>query len=295
MTRTVQSFTVDAPGASIGYDIHGSLDDGGTPLFMFGSPMDASGFTALASRFTDRPVVTYDPRGAGRSVRTDDADVTTVDEQADDLRRVIEAVGAPRVDVFASSGGAVNVLALVCAGTSSRLGTVVAHEPPMAAFLPDRDAIVRAAHGLKTVLETKGYPAAMARFIQFVMHAGPYPDDFDTVPAPDPAMFGIGPDAQPGSNDRALLVLNRDTTSYRPDLDALRATPTRVVLGYGAESSEQMPARGTKALAEQLGVEPVVFPSHHGGFTEGPHGMGGDPDAFAVTLREVLDAGSGQS
>jgi hypothetical protein len=40
-------------------------------------------------------------------------------------------------------------------------------------------------------------------------------------------------------------------------------------------------------VAERLGVDAVIFPSHHGGF-----GQQGDPDAFAATLRRVLtDAG----
>ena len=34
---------------------------------IIGSPMDATGFGTLAGHFTDRPVVTYDPRGAGRN------------------------------------------------------------------------------------------------------------------------------------------------------------------------------------------------------------------------------------
>ena len=35
-----------------------------------------------------------------------------------------------------------------------------------------------------------------------------------------------------------------------------------------------------------------MFPSHHGGFLGGEHGYAGEPEAFAVTLRDVLDAGS---
>ena len=41
------------------------------PLVMIGQPMTAEGFDSLASHFTDRTVVTYDPRGLGRSTRTD--------------------------------------------------------------------------------------------------------------------------------------------------------------------------------------------------------------------------------
>ena len=59
--------------AEIAYDVRGPLPtvDGRPPLFMIGQPMDASGFAALASHFPDRTVVTYDPRGLGRSTRKD--------------------------------------------------------------------------------------------------------------------------------------------------------------------------------------------------------------------------------
>ena len=58
----------------IAYDVHGPLPtaDGRPPLLMIGQPMEASGFATLASHFPDRTVVTYDPRGLGRSTRKDD-------------------------------------------------------------------------------------------------------------------------------------------------------------------------------------------------------------------------------
>jgi hypothetical protein len=64
---------LETAGADIAYDVRGSLPtaDGRPPLFMIGQPMDASGFDTLASHFPDRTVVTYDPRGLGRSVRKD--------------------------------------------------------------------------------------------------------------------------------------------------------------------------------------------------------------------------------
>lgn len=39
--------------------------------------MGAAGFGTLAGYFTDRTVVTYDPRGVERSTRTDDAREST--------------------------------------------------------------------------------------------------------------------------------------------------------------------------------------------------------------------------
>lgn len=56
-------------GVDIAYDARAPLPtaDGRPPLFMIGQPKDASGFATLASHFPDRTVVTYDPRGLGRS------------------------------------------------------------------------------------------------------------------------------------------------------------------------------------------------------------------------------------
>ena len=77
--------------------------------------------------------------------------------------------------------------------------------------------------------------------------------------------------------------------SYGHDFGALRAVSTRVVIGAGAESEGEMTHRAALAVAERLGTEPVIFPSHHGGFLGGEFGWRGDPDSFAVTLRDVLD------
>jgi hypothetical protein len=59
----------------------------------------------------------------------------------------------------------------------------------------------------------------------------------------------------------------------------------------GVESEGQLAARGAGALAERLGVELTMFPSHRGGFMGGEFSQRGDPDGFAASLRRVLDAG----
>src|SRR5829696_6173792 len=136
---------LEAAGAEIAYDVRGPLPtaDGRSPLFMIGQPMDASGFDTLASHFPDRTVVTYDPRGLGRSIRTDGRVDNSPTVQADDVHAVIEALGAGPVEMFASSGGAVAALALVT-GYPDDLTTLVAHEPPLIPVLPDAAAAQRA-------------------------------------------------------------------------------------------------------------------------------------------------------
>jgi hypothetical protein len=77
-------------------------------------------------------------------------------------------------------------------------------------------------------------------------------------------------------------------THHRHDFDALRAAPTRIVIGAGADSANEMAGRCAVAVAERLGVEPITFPGGHGGFLGGEYGQQGKPDEFAATLRDVL-------
>ena len=135
--------SLEVPGATIVYDVHGSLpaDDGRPPLLMVGQPMDAGGFGTLASHFPDRTVVTYDPRGLGRSTRSDGSIINDPVVQAEDLHRLVDALGVGAVDLFASSGGAVTSLALVAAHPDD-VRTLVAHEPPLFTLLPDATAAV---------------------------------------------------------------------------------------------------------------------------------------------------------
>ena len=114
---TVSNQVLETAEAEIAYDVHGPLPtaDGRPPLVLIGQPMDASGFTTLASLLTDRTVVTYDPRGLGRSTRKDGGTDNSPTAQARDVHAVIEALGGGPVDMFASSGGAVTAFALVAA------------------------------------------------------------------------------------------------------------------------------------------------------------------------------------
>ncbi len=282
-----KTHTLDVPGAVLTYDVRSNEASTYPVLLIIGSPMGASGFATLASHFTDRTVVTYDPRGADRSRRTDGAAQTTPDEHADDLHRLISALDAGPVDIFASSGGAVNALALV-ATHPEQVRTLVAHEPPASQELPDREAVLAACVDIRQTYQRSGFGPAMAKFIALVSYQGPLPAGYADQPGPDPAMFGL-PAEDDGSRDDALLGQNIVTcNTYRHDFGALRAASTRVVIGVGAESGQGIAGRAGLAVAERLGTPPVTFPGDHGGFLGGEQGRTGEPDAFAATLHKVL-------
>lgn len=191
------------------------------------------------------------------------------------------------MDIFASSGGAVNALVLV-ARHPEQVRTLVAHEPPAAQVLPDRGAALAAAVGIHEMYQREGVGPAMAKFFALIALKGPIPPDFADQPPPNPADFGL-PTEDDGRRDDPMLGPHIvATTRYEHDFDALRSASTRIVIGAGAESEDEMTHRAALALAEQLGTSAVIFPSHHGAFLGGEFGWRGDPDAFAATLRDVL-------
>jgi pimeloyl-ACP methyl ester carboxylesterase len=235
-------------------------------------------------------VVTYDPRGLGRSVRKDDRVDNVPEIQARDVHAVIAELAAGPVEMFASSGGAVTALALVAAYPGD-VTTLIAHEPPMIPVLPDAAAAQRARDGFRDVYLAKGRSAGMAAFIAMTSWRGEFTDNYFAQQASDPAAFGM-PTEDGGSRDDPLLSdRSWAISSYWPDIAALAAAPTQVVIAVGEESHDTFTGRAAVATAELLGQQATVFPSHHGGFLGGDFGYAGQPEAFAGKLRDVLGTG----
>jgi pimeloyl-ACP methyl ester carboxylesterase len=262
--------TLDVPGARLHYETRGS----GPVLLAIGSPMDSTGFAALAEALADRfTVVTYDPRGIAKSTREDDDADITPEVQADDVHRLIEAVGGGPVDYFGSSGGAVVGLALVQAHPGD-VRTLVAHEPPVIEMLDDPE---RQHADITRIYETYRAEGTGPAMMMFMRHIGVLGDG--EVPAWEPTpeqLAGMEP-----TNRVFFGHLIRQTTGFRPDLDALRAAPTRIVVGVGAASKGQLAHRTGAAFAERFGAEAVEFPGDHGGFI-------GEAQPFAALLQKVL-------
>lgn len=284
---TATTRTLNVPGAILTYDVHQNDEATAPVLLLIGSPMGASGFGTLAGHFPDRTVVTYDPRGVERSRWTQDAHQATPEMHADDLHRLIATLDAGPVDLFASSGGAVNALVLVTQHPE-QVRMLVAHEPPAFDALPDRAEAMAASRDIHETYMRHGFGPAMAKFIALVSHDGPVTADYTDRPAPDPAMYGL-PIDDDGQRDDPLLAQNMISSSHvQLDFDAIRAASTRTVLAVGVESGGTIASRAARSVAERLGTTPVTFPSDHAGFLGGEYSQTGDPEAFAIKLREVL-------
>jgi pimeloyl-ACP methyl ester carboxylesterase len=278
ITDGITTRSIDVPGARLHYEVRGGADSAGPLLFVIGSPMGAAEFAPLADALASgRTVVTYDPRGLAGSTIDDPTQDATPDLRADDVAAILDALGAESADVFGSSGGAVTGLALV-SRHPGRVRTLIAHEPPLLELLSDAEA-QRA--GTDDIIETFHREGPDAAFVQFMTTAG-----YDLS---DPK-FGPPPGPEPTEEEQAKQMAGaarffnhelRDTTRYLPDVAALLASSTEVLVGIGVDSGHLLTHRTSTALCELLGSSPVEFPGDHVGFLEAP-------GAFADRVREVL-------
>ena len=267
---TVTAASLEVPGARIYYEVRGT----GPAVLLLGSPMDADSFAPLADQLAgDHTVVTMDPRAIHRSSVEDRDQDSTPPMRADDVARLLTHLGLGPAAAFGSSGGAVTLLALAQA-RPDLVHTVIAHEPPLDELLEDREERRAVADAIVTAYLTEGRPAAWRLFLA---------DANIELPEPVFAEMFAAPLEGHAAADEDFFFRHemRPTIEFVPDLDALRAGGTRLVVGIGAESTGQVCDRTSTALAGALGIEPVIFPGDHIGFTE-------DPNGFAAALRPFL-------
>lgn len=267
----VQTGSLEVPGARLHYEVRGQ----GPLLLLVGAPMDAAAFAPLADLLaTDHTVVTTDPRAINRSSVADRDQDSTPELRADDLSRILTHLDLGPAAVFGSSGGAVTALALVQAHPE-QVHTVIPHEPPLLWLLDDRAEQYAATDDLRNTYLGGDVLGGWGKFMAQA-----------NIVLPEGAleyMFGGDRDPQAVADETFWISHEiRPSTRWEPDLDALRALPTRFVIGIGEDSVGQLCERTSTVLAKELGVEPARFPGGHIGFVE-------DPERFAPPLRSVLE------
>lgn len=260
------------PGAQLHYEVRGA----GPVVALVGAPMGAGAFAPLADLLAvDHTVLTTDPRGIDRSPLDDPEQDSTPELRANDLARLLAHLDLGPATVLGSSGGAVTALALA-QEHPEQVRTVIAHEPPLEELLEDRERRRAATDDIIATYVEHGPGPAWGKFLAeagIVMPEGEGPGG-----PPEP----MERDPREVADERRFFLHElRATAHWMPDLDALRAVPSRIVVGIGEGSRGQSCELTSRALAVALGIEPTWFPGDHTGFVE-------DPEGFAATLRRVL-------
>jgi len=271
-TTPAATATLRVRGADLYYELRGS----GPLVALHAAPMDADSFGPLAELLAvDHTVLTSDPRGINRS-NVDDADQDVTPEmRADDLAALLRHVDAGPAVLFGSSGGAVSALALTQAHPEL-VDTVIAHEPPLAELVGDREEIRRQTVDMIDTYLSGDRRGAWSKFMQTA--------NIDLPAGLFEAIFGGAIEGQVAVDEHfSFAHMEYATTFWRPDVPTLRGAGVNLVIGIGEQSADQLCDRTSRALAAQASLAPTMFPGGHIGFVE-------DPAAFAGRMREVLEA-----
>jgi len=295
MTQT-KTAILKVPGASLYYEVTGA---GPILLMIPGAPADAGAFAAIAGQLADRyTVVTYDWRGSSRSPLDeppgDLPDGLPMQVQGDDAGHLLAALADGPAYVLGCSGGALTGLDLA-ARHPELVGTLVAHEPPAWNLLPDSAGWRAAFQRVHETYRSDGAGPAMQQFIAAAVRAGgpppadePGPSSQEQVP-PMPDMAQMPPEV---ADEMARMQVNSQflfahllptAIGHVPDIAALLAASSRIVVGAGDASAGQMPHLAALALTDRLGITPVGFPGDHQGFAT-------HPGPFADTVHKALRA-----
>lgn len=274
---SVETTTVHVRGATLYVETRG---EGPVLLLIGGGPTDAGVFTDLAGRLADRyTVVAYDQRGHSRSPLEGEPRDISVATHADDAAALLAGARNEPAYVYGNSGGATIGLELV-ARHPDMVRTLVAHEPPLAEFVPDAEKWRSTFRDIDEMYRSAGVFPAMGRFGAAVEEGGPsYSEEMQQMPH--------SPDAQEmmarmtGNFELFIAHEIQEIVAYVPDFERLRDGPTRIVSAAGETSGEQMARRAAVALAERLGIAVTYLPGAHGGW-------GADPQEFADRLDEAL-------
>lgn len=266
-------------GASLYYEVRGS---GPALLVIAGGNGDADPFGALADELARRyTVITYDRRGFSRSTLDWPADdAHRLDEDVQDALALLDRFADGPGHVLGSCSGATLALDLVVRHPE-RVHIVVAHEPPVAAVLPDVDEWVDFYADVYAVFRSEGVQEGMRVFRQGMGM---------TTPARPPAEAQL---PQP-QLDQMLARIKRNHgywlehemrtySMFPPDLPGLRRVADRLVLAGGRSERQNHPFECTEVLGGLLGQPVLLFPGGHVGYVT-------DPYTFADATIELLDA-----
>lgn len=217
-------------------------------------------------------VITYDRRGNSRSPRPDGWHTTSIEEQADDVARLIVAARLEDVRVFGTSWGA--PIALDVALRYSHLAhTVVIHEAPLFSALPEAAEIAERRRKLTAAAVAAGdFGAAFTSLVQ--SNNGEVFDYMDV--ALRERLMG---------NARTFFELELPAfASYQPTPETLAAMRLPVIVSVGERSCGTAIHAATARLAAQMGVDLVELPGGHAPYLDRQPG----PTDFGVALAALL-------
>ncbi|MEO8611544.1 MAG: alpha/beta hydrolase [Chloroflexota bacterium] len=254
--NSIKADTLKVPGATLYYETRGA---GPLLLLIAGGAGDAESYNGIANELCGHyTVVTYDRRGYIRSPLDNPEQLIEIATHSEDVSHLLSTLSHEPAYVFGCSIGAVIGLDLTVRH-SEQVSTLVADEPPLSQFMPDKGQ----PPNLSAMYQQGGATEALR---QFAASLG-----VDTR-TPQTNLGLPQKDAEAARHNKESFFKHDmgAVSRYRLDVVALMATPTRIVVAGGREGRAYFPYQCAAALAENIGTPLVEFPGNHAGFVRYP-------------------------
>ena len=199
-------------------------------------------------------VITYDRRGNSRSILKEGADPCfTMDDQADDIRDILDALGVEKTYVVGASGGAA-VGQFFMKKYPEKVKHLIMYEPSALGMLAAEDEETAAwTEEMHRLIEKKRYNSVLLRFSESIGA----PDSRSPVRSEEDSM------RQYGNIEYAFTVEFPGLVRNPPDIEFMKAVKDRITLAAGEKSGDSKYVRIARMLAEKTGCRLVYYPGGH--------------------------------
>ncbi len=251
---------LQVPGAELYYEVRG---DGPLLILIPGSNGRGEIFGQVAGPLAERyRVVTYDRRGFSRSELVGPQDNTQrLAIEAEDARRLIEALTDKPATIFGTDSGAVIALEFLNQ-YPEQVQKVVSHEPLAVNLLPDAPKWQAFFEEVYQTYRQSGVPKAIHQFASGIGSA-------------DHRLMMPYIKEEKGERiwANASYWMEHELRQYsrlKLDPDLFTANTKKLVLAGGRDSRDQLTYQANKILAQKLGLSPVDLPGGHLGYLAYP-------------------------
>ena len=253
---------------SLYYETYGE----GEPLILIHGVIVDAQLYQEAARLLSRyyQVILYDRRGNSRSRLKGEKDFS-MDDQADDIRDLLDALGVGRAWIAGASAGAA-VGQYFLQKYPERVRHLIMYEPALMGYFMEHDPEYRAwAEHMKDLVARRKYNNAILNFNSHIGYQDPRSPE-------KPAEFSM---RIMENFEYSLREEIPGLIRYNPDIENMREHAGRITLAAGEKSGDTVYARAAVELAGKIGRRPLFYP--------GGHNLPWDlPEEFAVCVFGTL-------
>lgn len=234
---------------SLYYEVRGE----GEPLLLIhGAIVDADLYrrsAELLARFYR--VITFDRRGSSRSVCKGER-TFCLQDQVDDIRDLLDALGIESAYVFGASAGAA-IGQCFLQTYPERVRHLIMYEPAMHAVMMDEPDVREWIEQMQDLIRRRKYNTAV---LQFARHIASF-DERSPKRDPETSCREIG------NHEYMLTQEFPAQISYQPDMEKLKAAAAKITVAAGEKSGNTVYVRTALRLGEILGKKVLYYPGYH--------------------------------